>query len=113
MPVFAEALAAWPGESFKPILKRSIEAMDKSLLPLQQGLSHGNCVGTSPIRVVVLGAGETPAGIQARIGVFYTGIIGGCSCADDPTPVDEINEHCELLVVIDKRSGQARFELAD
>lgn len=49
--------------------------------------------------------------IRARAGIFYTGVIAGCSCADDPTPVDEQNEYCDVRVDIDKQTGEATIAL--
>ncbi len=102
---------AWPGQDFKPTLKAELEALDKAQLPLQQGLSYSSYVGTAPFSVTVLGVEEQAAEVLARVGVFYTGIIAGCNCSDDPTPVDEQNEYCELLIRLDGDSGQARVEL--
>lgn len=56
---------------------------------------------------MVLGASDDPGFIHARVGVFFTGIIAGCSCADDPTPVDTQNEYCELRLTIAKATAEA------
>ena len=61
--------------------------------------------------MLVLGLAETPTEIRAKIGVCYTGIIAGCSCADDPTPLDEHAEYCEVQVEIDRVTAEARFTL--
>jgi hypothetical protein len=39
--------------------------------------------------------------------VFFSGILSGCSCADDPTPVEAQAEYCELAIAIDTASGEA------
>ena len=44
-------------------------------------------------------------------GIFYRSVIGGCSCADDPTPVDEQAEYCEVVVEIDKVTAEAKVTL--
>jgi hypothetical protein len=46
-----------------------------------------------------------------KAGVFYTGIIAGCSCSDDPSPVDEQNEYCDLLFTIDKLTAETQITL--
>jgi len=43
--------------------------------------------------------------IRIKAGIFYHGIIGGCSCADDPTPTGENNEYCEVQIDIDKATA--------
>jgi hypothetical protein len=45
------------------------------------------------------------------VGVFFSGIITGCSCADDPTPVETQNEYCELLFAIDKATAETTITL--
>jgi len=41
-------------------------------------------------------------GIQVRLGVFFSGVITGCSCADDLTPIKPQDEYGELHLVIDR-----------
>ena len=43
---------------------------------------------------MLLSASEDAGLLRVKAGIFYTGIIAGCSCADDPTPIDELNEYC-------------------
>ena len=42
---------------------------------------------------------------------IISGIIAGCSCADDPTPVDTTTEYCELQLEIDRESAETRVIL--
>jgi len=46
-----------------------------------------------------------------KAGIFYKSIIAGCSCSDDPSPIDEVDEHCEVMIEIDKRSAEATITL--
>ena len=103
----ANTLDAWGTPDFSDRLKAEIENLDINLLPLQQELSSSSYVTSKNIEVMILGAGETEGLIKAKAGIFYSGIIAGCNCADDPTPVDEINEYCEVVIDIDKSSGEA------
>lgn len=102
----ANILDAWGSPDFGDRLKAEIEHLDIGLLPLQQGLSSSSYVTSSKIEVMILGITETDKNIRAKAGIFYSGIIAGCNCADDPTPVDENNEYCEVLFDIDKVSGE-------
>ena len=49
--------------------------------------------------------------IRVTVGIFYTGIIAGCSCADDPTPVEENTEYCEVQLEIDKKTAETTIAL--
>ncbi len=108
---FPESLQAWPDDNFDETLKTELEALDKLQLPLQQGLNQSSHVGPSPFSTMVLSTSEHPEYILAKAGVFYTGIIAGCNCADDPTPVDEISEYCEVRITINKQTARTRIEL--
>ena len=109
--------AACQGAGFDKTLARELEALGPlhpALQPLlQAGLSRSSAVADEPITVSVLGSDEEEGQIRARLGVFYGGIIAGCNCADDPTPVDSLPERCELLLDLDCASGAARLRLLD
>lgn len=106
-----KALAAWRSPAFNDILKAEIERLDADLLPLQQGLERTSHVGTARPRAMLLRVSEADGCLRAKVGLFYSGIIAGCSCADDPTPIDEIDEYCEVEFEIDKRTGMAEVRL--
>lgn len=104
-------LDAWNTDAFRSVLKAELEALGEDNLPLQQGLSQSSRVSDSGYKVMPISEQDEGDTIKARVGVMYQGIIAGCSCADDPTPVDEINEYCELLVTIDRESATTIFTL--
>lgn len=105
------ALSAWGTPIFRDVLKAEIEQLDAQQLPLQQGLSHSSYACDDNIRVVIISVSEEPGVIRATAGVFYTGIISGCSCADDPSPVDECPEYCEVQIEINRQSAAAVISL--
>jgi len=96
---------------FKNILKNEIQNIDPTLLPLQQGLSLSSYVGKSPFSAVILNTTEEVDFIQVKTGIFYTGIIAGCSCSDDPSPTDEQNEYCEVQFTINKNTAETTIML--
>lgn len=100
-----KALRAWQTPEFRAVLKMELQQLEAGALPLQEGLSQSSHANPDSLEVVIIGAAEAAEHINVRAGLFYTGIIAGCSCADDPTPVDEINEHCEVRLEIDKQTG--------
>jgi len=97
-----KSLAAWGGDEFPAVLKAEVERLDPATLPLQRGIEHGSHYSGKPFTVMVIATNEEAAAVRVRIGLFYTSIIAGCNCADDPTPMDEYAEYCEVELVIDK-----------
>ncbi|MGC2165872.1 MAG: hypothetical protein WA632_07660 [Gallionella sp.] len=111
MPTLAGTLHAWGTPQFKDVAKREIEAFGRNDLPLQQGLSLGNHVTDDRIAVSINSATATDTFLQIRAGVFYQSLIAGCSCADDPTPISNNNEYCEIQLDIDKTTSIATVTL--
>ena len=111
MPCLPKTLRALHSPDVQSVLNLELEELDAHELPLQQGLTRSSHVADDPFRIVVIGLSDDGERVCARVGVFYTGIIAGCSCADDPTPVEGLQEYCELLVEIDKASAEATFTL--
>lgn len=99
------SLHAWSTTDFKEVLKQEIVQLGAEHLPLQQGLSTGNYVSDAPITVSIHSVLEMEKVIRVKAGIFYQGVIGGCSCTDDPTPISDINEYCEVQFDIDKASA--------
>jgi hypothetical protein len=60
---------------------------------------------------MVIAAREAPGVIRVKAGIFYTGVIAGCSCADDPTPINEQNEYCVVQFDIDRATADASVTL--
>lgn len=108
---FVDAVRAWGTPEFDAVLKREIEELDAGLLPLQQGLTRGSHVGAAGREVMLLNLTEIAGALRVKVGVFYTGVIAGCSCADDPSPVEEEPEYCELQFEIDMATAQATVVL--
>jgi hypothetical protein len=105
------ALVAWNTPDFKAVLKQELEQLGVGQLPLQEGLSISSYALDAPYTVLINGVSEDSGSIHTRVGIFYSGIIAGCNCSDDPSPVEPQNEYCEVLVAIDKSTAQASFSL--
>lgn len=106
-----KALSAWGMPDFEAALKREIEQVDPRLLPLQQGLSAGSHALAEPVRATLLHVADMEAALRVKVGVFFSSVIAGCSCADDPTPADRLTEYCVVQLDIDKSSGDATVTL--
>ncbi len=108
--------AAWDSPAFRPTLIAEIQALGPhhpNLRPLlQAALMQTSAVAESPLAVHLLSSREEAGRIQVNLGIFYAGMIAGCSCADAPSPVDTITEHCELKLDIDLHTGRAWARMA-
>jgi len=105
------SVQAWQTDGFNAALKKEIKTIDANHLPLQQGLSHSNFANGDNVSATIMHSKEINGSIHIKAGLFYTGIIAGCNCADDPTPVDEINEYCEVSLIINLLSAQCKVTL--
>ena len=106
-----QALQAWGTPDFKAVLKQEVALLSADQLPLQQGLTSGNYVTADPVTVMINSVVEMESIIRVRMGIFYQGVLGGCSCADDPTPTSASNEYCEMQLEIDKINAQTAVTL--
>lgn len=106
-----KALAAWNTPNFKDTLKSEIEQLTPEALPLQQGLTQSSYVSSDNITAMILNVTEEPGHIRVKTGIFYSGLIPGCNCADDPTPEEKYTEHCELQFDIDKITADTTVTL--
>ncbi|RDH80737.1 MAG: hypothetical protein DIZ80_17060 [endosymbiont of Galathealinum brachiosum] len=115
MITLTNTLKAWKSESFGPEFtqqfKLEIAAIDHHSLPLQQGLSLSSYVSDDKVSAIINNTDETDTHIIIKSGIFYSGIIAGCSCSDDPTPLDTQNEYCEMFFTIDKLTAQTSVSL--
>lgn len=107
----SRSLAACGTPALRDTLKQEIEALGAGDLPLQEGLSAGSYALDRDLRVMILAFAEEPATIRVHAGVFFSSIIAGCSCADDPTPIDEQTEYCEVRIDIDMATGETTVAL--
>jgi len=106
-----KSLSAWGRPEFDQTLKQELAEKGLDALPLQQGLTTSSVATDTKPQIMVIRAGEEGDLIQVKVGIFYAGIIAGCSCADDPTPVNENPEYCTAQVVIDRRTAEATVSL--
>jgi hypothetical protein len=106
-----KALSAWGQEDFPARLRAEIELLPHSSLPLQEGLSYSSYVSDEPFQVMILRVNEEGEQLVAVARLFYSGIIAGCSCADDPTPLDTQTESCLLELRLDKQDASVSFTL--
>lgn len=107
-----DTLRAFGAPGFESALQQEL-AQHASELPLQQGLVHSNYVADGPISVMVRSVSATDGEITVKVGIFYQGVLGGCSCAGDPTSASENNEYCEVRLLIDRATADVAVSLVD
>lgn len=105
------SLHAFNSDTFNDVLKKEVSYLGPDELPLQQGLSHSSYANGDNLSASVLNVDSDVGFIFVKTGLFYTGTIAGCNCADDPTPVDELNEYCEVMFRIDRQTGETTVSL--
>jgi hypothetical protein len=105
-------LAAWQSQpdSFAATLKQELAGHAKEL-PLQQALAHSSAVADGAPEIMLLATQMLANSLEVKIGVFFQGIVAGCNCADDPTPVEPLAEYCELRLVIDRTTAATSLQL--
>ena len=105
------SIQAWNTDSFSEVLKDEVCSLSLEELPLQQGLSYSSIALSDNVSAIILNVKSDDKYISAKVGLFYTGVIAGCNCSDDPTPVDEINEYCEVQLNINRQNGDTAVTL--
>jgi hypothetical protein len=106
-----KTLDAFDAPTFKDVMKDEVESLGIQLLPLQAGLTHGSYVSESKFIAMILGVSEETGVILVNASIFYTSIIAGCNCADDPSPIEEQTEYCEVQFKINKETAEATVNL--
>ncbi|MBU0689701.1 MAG: hypothetical protein KJ850_00890 [Gammaproteobacteria bacterium] len=107
------ALSVWGRPEFEEMLKRELVRLGIADLPLQAALTSGSQVIDRPISVIIKRIDDAGPVIRAWVGIFFKSVIAGCSCADDPTPTNELDEFCELQLDIDKITAVTTLTLKD
>ncbi len=111
LPKFINTLHALNGEQLADALLQDIRSSGYHCLPLQQGLVNGSHVIEDGLQLMLLDTSDAGDYLVARAGVFYQSVIGGCNCADDPSPVEPLQEYCELEFDIDRQTGATTIHL--
>lgn len=112
MPHLTHSLASFGTPEFESTLKEELAALGPDELGLQRALATGSTAQADGIGIMILRHHETSQTIQVRAGVFFTSVLGGCACADDPTPENANAEYCEIDIHIDRRTGEAWLQSA-
>ena len=102
---------AWGTPAFASTLKQEIRQLGAGELPLQQGLSGTSIALDDTLDAMIISVAEEAGRLRVKAGIFYAGILAGCSCADDPTPVEPQPEYCVVRFDIDKTTAETTVTL--
>ena len=105
---FLNSLRDWKTDSFAQTLKSEIENLKTGVLPLEKGVSQGGIIDDSDIAVTVFGATDDEELIQAKVGIFFTEIVGCCGCGDEPMAN---NVYCEMQIKINKVTAETEIKV--
>lgn len=103
-------LAALDTPAFAATLAGELAALGAAALGLERALARSSMLADDVIEVSQLGVRREGGRIVVRVGVFFAGVIAGCSCADDPTTIDRLPEYCELRLSIDPSDAATLIE---
>jgi hypothetical protein len=106
---FRKCLEAKDSSDLAQELCSTLKALPSGTLPLEAGRSQGGMVDDRDIAATVLGMEQTADHLLARVGVFFTEVVGGCNCNEEPI---EVNAYCLLEVRIDRATGNGQFTVA-
>lgn len=85
-------------QRLKKQLALALAELPVEQLPLQAGCNQGGMIDADDLVISVLEMQRRPQKLSARVGVFFTELVGGCNCHDDPS---RSNAYCVLEVAID------------
>ena len=84
------------------------------VLPLQQALQMGSHALKDNMQIMITHIiDDRQDFVIITAGIFYSSLIAGCNCADDPTPVDLISEYCEVKFKIDTGNADTEVSLIE
>lgn len=104
---FTRSLQARGDPDFQQVLKQEIEQLSSGQLPLQQGLTKGSYALDGRHQAILISVTDMGGHLRIKAGILYASVIAGCSCADDPTVLDEEREYCVIQLDIDKGTAEA------
>ena len=100
-------------DAVEAVFKSELADQSSADLPLQQGMSRGNVASDDGISAMVIRTEVEPDRHRIHAGLFFSSVVAGCACHDDPTPQADEAEYCEVLFEIERPDGAAWVSLLD
>lgn len=107
MTILSASVNAWGTAAFTPALRAELERLRSDVLPIAHAIDSGNRLDDSDLGIIVNEVSDDETHIHAKVGVFFNQIVECFTCRGGDGMCDEA--YGELLVSIDKTSGEARF----
>ncbi len=79
-------------------------------LPLQGCCHQGGAIDDGAVEISVVSVRADAQQIRAELDVFFTEVVGGCSCSDDPVGYPMC---CRMRLRIDRTTAESRLEVLD
>ena len=103
------SLADLGSDRLAETLRREILALPPASPLLQRAASQGGIVQDGVRDATVLRIERRGTSATARVGIFFTEVVGGCSCGDGPFTADG---YCELLIRMQEGGSEAEVGFA-
>jgi hypothetical protein len=97
-----ESVGAFGTPAFAEVLRRELLALTDGVLPIAG--EQGGLIDPASLGLTLLTSRADAERIEIVVGVFFTEIVGGCSCGDEPLAV---NGYVELSLRIERVDGAA------
>ena len=104
------SLATVAAAELPAMLASVLSALPRDTLSLSDCTSRGGMIDPEDWSLSTLHVDRTAATLTARLSVFFTEIVGGCNCHDEPA---RYNEHAIFRADIDLGNGQVRWSRAE
>ena len=105
-----DSLATVAAAELPSMLASVLSSLSLDALPLPDCASRGGIIDPEDWSLSTLHVDRTAATLTARLSVFFTEIVGGCNCHDEPA---RYNEHAIFRADIDLGNGQVRWSRAE
>ena len=104
-PVFklVDSVGAFGTPTFAEVLRRELLGLPDGVLPIPG--EQGGLIDPESLGLTLLSSCADAERIEVVVGVFFTEIVGGCSCGDEPF---EVNSYTELRLRIERADGATR-----
>jgi len=110
MTILSNSLLNWQQPQFKSVLTLELLQLSSEELPLHKATNSGGFIKPEQLDLVILSTKENNDDLLIKTGIFFTELIGGCNCHDDPT---EENIYCEALITINKKNARSQITLIE
>jgi hypothetical protein len=96
------------GDGLVDGLRAALRELDTEALPQRLCCERGGIIKPESWSIDVLEAQRQDGTVSVRLGLFFTEIVGGCNCHDDPA---NYNEYRSLRLTIACPSGELTWGL--